>query len=415
MPNSQAQAKSMQVYAQTMRQHAATAMDPESQKGMPANGFPQGSPALEANGEFMNGNQMRGMPTGAPNGQNNNSNLALQDYQMQLMLLEQQNKKRLLMARQEQDSVTNGQGGPMPGQPGFVAPAMSPSNSRTGPSPNPDDQMKRGTPKMAPTGMPTNPDGSMAQGRGSPAPGQFDPSQMPPGMAPNMFQQMRMPGIMGPNGQIMPATSHPAFNGQMNGQMTPQQMEIMRRQGQAPNGPWQQGLPPGMMPGGQPQQPPNMTPQQRNAAMPPPPAPGPGEGSAQRTQPSSPSQSTAAPPTPSQTNKANPKGKKDAPKNNKVSLTRLFSGLVLHTDLIDRKPPERRVVRTQEVYQRQEANSPLHLHQDHPSHLPHLNSTRVPAVKGRTHNKYLLKTPCLHKHPMWIPCWEHFLGLTTMT
>lgn len=33
-----------------------------------------------------------------------NSNHALQDYQMQTMLLEQQNKKRLLMARQEQDS-----------------------------------------------------------------------------------------------------------------------------------------------------------------------------------------------------------------------------------------------------------------------------------------------------------------------
>jgi hypothetical protein len=32
-------------------------------------------------------------------------NHALQDYQMQLMLLEQQNKKRLLMARQEQDSM----------------------------------------------------------------------------------------------------------------------------------------------------------------------------------------------------------------------------------------------------------------------------------------------------------------------
>jgi hypothetical protein len=32
-------------------------------------------------------------------------NHALQDYQMQLMLLEQQNKKRLLMARQEQDTV----------------------------------------------------------------------------------------------------------------------------------------------------------------------------------------------------------------------------------------------------------------------------------------------------------------------
>jgi hypothetical protein len=37
------------------------------------------------------------------NGLGGGSNHALQDYQMQLMLLEQQNKKRLLMARQEQD------------------------------------------------------------------------------------------------------------------------------------------------------------------------------------------------------------------------------------------------------------------------------------------------------------------------
>lgn len=33
-------------------------------------------------------------------------NHALQDYQMQLMLLEQQNKKRLVMARQEQDQFS---------------------------------------------------------------------------------------------------------------------------------------------------------------------------------------------------------------------------------------------------------------------------------------------------------------------
>lgn len=39
----------------------------------------------------------------------------MQDYQMQLMLLEQQNKKRMLMARQEQDAEdfrhTSGQSG----------------------------------------------------------------------------------------------------------------------------------------------------------------------------------------------------------------------------------------------------------------------------------------------------------------
>lgn len=44
---------------------------------------------------------------GASNGQGSGSNHALQDYQMQLMLLEQQNKKRLMMARQEQDSLGN--------------------------------------------------------------------------------------------------------------------------------------------------------------------------------------------------------------------------------------------------------------------------------------------------------------------
>jgi len=37
----------------------------------------------------------------------NSGNSALQDYQMQLMLLEQQNKRRLLLARQEQDIMTH--------------------------------------------------------------------------------------------------------------------------------------------------------------------------------------------------------------------------------------------------------------------------------------------------------------------
>ena len=49
-------------------------------------------------------------------------NHALQDYQMQLMLLEQQNKKRLMMARQEQDSKNGQDGGP----------GCSPMNEPTG-------------------------------------------------------------------------------------------------------------------------------------------------------------------------------------------------------------------------------------------------------------------------------------------
>ena len=76
-----------------------------------------------ANGQMMRPGAMG--PNPGANGQPGNH--ALQDYQMQLMLLEQQNKKRLLMARQEQDG---------PGPIGF-APNMSPSGSREGPSPGP--------------------------------------------------------------------------------------------------------------------------------------------------------------------------------------------------------------------------------------------------------------------------------------
>ncbi|KAK5275562.1 hypothetical protein LTR16_012359, partial [Cryomyces antarcticus] len=120
-------------------------------------------------------------------------------------------------------------------------------------------------------------------------------------------------GMMVSNGAMQrPSVPHPGFNQPFN----QQQIEMLARQqanGRMPNGAWQQGPPQMMMqqPG---QQAPNMTPQQRNAAMPPPPAP-PVGADAQRTQPSSPQQ-LPAPPTPSQSNKTNPKGKKDA-KNNK--------------------------------------------------------------------------------------------------
>ncbi|KAF2823081.1 hypothetical protein CC86DRAFT_409849 [Ophiobolus disseminans] len=70
-----------------------------------------------------------GIPAGPmiaiPSGQTGNR--ALQDYQMQLMLLEQQNKKRLLMARQEQDNMM---GSPM------TAPQLSKNNGPSGMSPN---------------------------------------------------------------------------------------------------------------------------------------------------------------------------------------------------------------------------------------------------------------------------------------
>ena len=219
-------------------------------------------------------------PNGGANGANGNH--ALQDYQMQLMLLEQQNKKRLLMARQEQEA---------PGQPGLpaaFAPGMSPQGSRGGLSPGPGE--RRGTPKMGQQGLTGSPlpDGSM---RGSPA-ALFNPMQ------PELYAHMN-------GGMRPPPSSNPNFNGPFNHQ---QQMEAMRNaQGRMSNGNWPQG-PPGQAPMGQ--QPPNQqqpaqigTPQQRND-MPPPQGPPPGAANGRPS-------SDDAPPTPQPTNKTAPKVKKE--------------------------------------------------------------------------------------------------------
>lgn len=415
MQNPNVQAKSMQVYAQSMRQQMQNALESNAPKGMPnpAGMVSQGSPAMDANPEFFNG-QMRVMPGAAANAANN-SNHALQDYQMQLMLLEQQNKKRLLMARQEQDNMTSGPGGPVPpGQPGF-APAMSPQNSRAGPSPNPNEQMKRGTPKMAPGAVPSpTPDGGMPQGRASPAPG-FDPNQMNPNMPPNMYNhQMGMrPGMM-PNGQMMqPPSSHPGFNGQLN----PQQMEMMRQSGgRLPNG---QPFPPnpqGMMMPGQPQQPqpPNMTPQQRNAAMPPPPAP-PG-GQPGGTQPSSPQPN--APPTPSQANKPNPKKKND-PKSNKVSHLSFPLKHISKANVKPRRHPQRRVVRQLRLPHPKQ-NSRRRPHPTHQSHLRLRKASTSRRTVCRSRTRSLTKdrrTACHLKHlnPTWVSTEDHSETWVTAT
>lgn len=259
-------------------------------------------------------------PAGQPPG-----NHALQDYQMQLMLLEQQNKKRLLMARQEQDNMSaphaQGVGGPA----GFSA-AMSPQGSRAGgPSPNPADQIKKNTPRMGAQGLPGSPmpEGMMQPQRNSPAPNMpYDPNAPPQG-----FQQQypglpgQMPTMMRPN-----PSSHPGqqFNGQ---QMTPQQqMEMMQRNGAMQNGGGWRGPPgqPGMMPNQQ-QMGPMGQPQQRGQ-MPPPPAPA---NEQPRPQVPSPSQPTQAPPTPSQSNKANPKKKNT--KDNKVTWRAFYT----HLSIVD--------------------------------------------------------------------------------
>jgi hypothetical protein len=325
------QQKSLEVYQQSLAQHQANGMN-NLTKAMNASGVPQPNQMagqMDGSMEFaINAQRMAAGGAGQGGG-----NHALQDYQMQLMLLEQQNKKRLLMARQEQDNISNHPGQGTQGGAQFpMAPAMSPSGSRAGPSPNPNDQMKRGvagTPKMGGPGVPGSPMPDMGQNRGSPAPN-FDPNQMPPGMNPQYYAQMQ--------GNMMNRpSSHPGFNINM-ANMNPQQIEQMRMNGgRMPNGaPWPQGGPQQQMmqPGQQPpqQQPgqPQMgTPQPSRGNMPgnmpPPPAPA-SQEQPQRTQPSSPAQQGQAPPTPSQAPKANPKGKKEGGAKAKVGFQ--FTGFL---------------------------------------------------------------------------------------
>lgn len=308
------QQKSMQVYAQNLAlHHSRSALNsqglpnggmmnpgvmpnqadlvpmPDGQGGM----YPMGPEYYNSNGQLQ---QVRpGMQT--PGGQHGNH--ALQDYQMQLMLLEQQNKRRLMMARQEQDSMSRADGQPpMPGQ--GLPPGTSPQGSRAGASPNPSDQMKRGTPKMPQTGLPGSPSaGDMGQNRGSPASMALNGAQMPPDMAAAGF-------FPGPGGPMRPPSSNPAFTGAQMGQPIP------ANAGRLPSGQWQPGQPmPQHSPATQPQA---GTPQDRST-MPPPQAP-PAGANAGRPQPPSPQTTGNAPPTPQQSTKAAPKGKKEGAKEN---------------------------------------------------------------------------------------------------
>jgi hypothetical protein len=344
--------KNLQVYAQNLAQQQGRSMMNQGvsmPNGMMNPGVMpnQGSPMLApVDGQnFMQGMSMESIYNNPQhlaairqaNIQGNNGqggNHALQDYQMQLMLLEQQNKKRLMMARQEQDNITRTDGGPpMPGQPGM--PVMSPG-SRAGASPNPNDQMKRGTPQLGANGMPASPSAGdgMPQARGSPAGMNFAG-----GMHQDFNNQLFMKGMgdgmvaPGAPGMRPPTSMNPGMN-----------MEAINRQqgGRMPSGNWQgnpQSQP--MMqqpPQGQPQA--MGTPQQRPGDMPPPSAPATVNGGpTQRNQPPSP-QPGQAPPTPSQSNKANPKGKKDKNEPKKVGSHRTTALVTLLTLSVATKQEE---------------------------------------------------------------------------
>lgn len=322
-PNAASKAQ-IQQYTNQIAQHQQAQKAMVNPNGPQGQGSPMIPQAPDGQQFYASDIMVNGGRPGAPAaGQGQTGSHALQDYQMQLMLLEQQNKKRLLMARQEQDSMSITRDGP-PGPNGPPFPGTSPNGARSVNSPNPGEMMKRGTPQMAPGAIPS-PEG---QSRGSPASMNFMPQNMDPNQASHFYKNpmngMDM-GMAGPNAMRQPPSSHPAaFN---NGQISQQQMINMQRQQQqqanvgqlpgwnAPNAApmmQQQGSQQGSQSG------PMGTPQQR--AMPPPSVPAAAQAPNGRTQPSSPQQ-TPAPPTPSQTKKANPKAKKETkPKVRKSSI-----------------------------------------------------------------------------------------------
>lgn len=299
---------------------------------MPNQGGPQsqGSPMMPQGADGSNvanfynpGTDIGGMGRGGPNGgQGGNAagNHALQDYQMQLMLLEQQNKKRLMMARQEQDNMAmpraDGAPGPAMGPNGQPFQGTSPQGARN--SPNPSDQMKR-TPHMGPSNIPSPlPDGQTRSpsgmnfnnmGQGNP----MDPNMAQKGFYPNMNGMDQNMVAAGMQNGMRPPSSHPGagFNPMA------QQMQMQQRQQQAAAQQAQQAGQNWNGPGGPMGAQPNQPPQQsmgtpRQGAMPPPSAPATGAAVNGRTQPPSPQQGTAAPPTPQQGNKANPKKKAES-------------------------------------------------------------------------------------------------------
>lgn len=409
-----AQQKSIATYSHNLQQHHGNQINnkqmvPQNQSSpMMAPGGPDGN-ALNAfyNPNMDGPNAMRAGGQAQPTG----SNHALQDYQMQLMLLEQQNKKRLMMARQEQSDMG---GIPRDSQPGVAGPNgqpfpdTSPQAMRSGASPNPAEQMKRGTPQMNNSGISSPvPDG--AQSRESPNPAMnFLGNHVNVSMAPHFYKggaDENMAAAQAQMNGMRPPSSHPGqpFNGPMNAQ------QMMAARG-VPGNPqqWQPGMNGQMVPGGMPQQgqPVQGTPQQRS--MPPPSAPAAANANNRTT--ASPQQAAAAPPTPSQSNKAAPKKKESKSAKDKVSpcsiqVSRLrppplfshFSPPFLqsdrsYSDLLHR----RRVTRTTTMpllLPRRMAQRPMSMHRQLPSpQLSPLEASR-PAKLAAPRQMHLRRQP----------------------
>ena len=336
------------------------------------------------NNGFVGDGPLGTIGAGGPNG-----NHALQDYQMQLMLLEQQNKKRLLMARQEQNTENRPDG---PGGPGYP----SPNGSRSGPSPGPSEQMgKRGSPQMGSGAMPQSPlhNGVMPHDRASPNSMNYMGQQMPQEML-----QPKMENGMPPMGPGSAMARGP------QGQYTTQAAEMQARmRGHMPNGPnmFQAQQPPQapMMQQSQSQQPAQMgTPQPRNNNMPPPQNPAVANANNRRTASPAPS---AAPPTPQQTNKAAPKKKKAA--ENKVSLT--SSCVSACTKRISRNPPKKDLppVLQHKLLQPRQTRNLRPRRQPLPLSLNILHRSVVQRTKRQHQRQLLMPFPRLHHRTSLAP------------
>jgi hypothetical protein len=183
-----------------------------------------------------------------------NGSHSLHDYQSQLMVLEEQNKKRLQHARNEtipnrpddaNGPSMNGQfvgagGGLQPGNQQMQGVNMSPQSSRTGPSPQMSSLELVGGRK---------PGQKTASGGASPEPGDPQirgpsPAFAGPGAMSEHYQQMMMNpqyAMMGQNGagaQFMPGRQHAGVPfGQGQHQMTPEMMKMTQRMQPGQQGP----------------------------------------------------------------------------------------------------------------------------------------------------------------------------------
>jgi hypothetical protein len=201
-------------------------------------------------------------------------NHSLQDYQSQLMVLEQQNKRRLQHARNETSSrgdepgggPLNGQFPPQggqglhPGHPQLQGTSMSPSNSRTGPSPQISSQelaqVQRKGQKGGSGGASPDPEGVQMRG---PSPASFSQQAQ---LSQEQIQQIHQmtgqqagyphPIVM--NGQQfipgrpnMPGMAFNPTQNQIAAEMMLKQRMAQQQQPGQPGQPFQQGWAPQMV------------------------------------------------------------------------------------------------------------------------------------------------------------------------